>query len=86
MIPSDIYRQHFNNDAPVILFIGRLTAVKKLDMILSAQSILKEKGVIINVVYVGDGPEKVRLKKLSEEYAIVQNVWFYGMPDRGQGG
>lgn len=78
LTPSSIFRQHFGNDAPVMIFIGRLTVVKKLDMILIAQRILKERGIITNLVYVGDGSEKNRLEKLSKDFSLSQNVWFYG--------
>lgn len=30
---SSIYNDHFQNSSPTIIFIGRLTKVKKLDMI-----------------------------------------------------
>lgn len=76
--PSDIYVRHFGNENPVLLFIGRLTAVKRLDMILSAKHILQENGIDTNLVLIGDGVEKESLEKLSTGYAFGNSVWFYG--------
>lgn len=75
--PTDIYRSHFDNENMNIVFIGRLTAVKKLDQILKAVAKLKEKGVNLNVTFVGDGSERQKLEELSKELNL-NNVWFYG--------
>ena len=75
---SSIYRDRFNNNNPNLIFIGRLTQVKKLDMGIKALAICKEKGHEYNMTFIGDGPtmrllqEDVKLNKLEE------NVWFYG--------
>lgn len=37
--PSNIFKSHFQNECPTIIFIGRLTKVKKLDMIVEALEI-----------------------------------------------
>ena len=55
------YQDHFHNDLPNLVFIGRLTAVKKLDMILQAMSLLRDRGIHVNMTYVGDGPKKAEL-------------------------
>lgn len=75
---SYIYREHFGNDYPVIIFIGRLTQVKRLDLLIEATLILKNKGEIYNIVLIGDGEKKKDLEKLVEQYKIVDQVWFYG--------
>lgn len=70
--------KHFGNDYPVIVFIGRLTDVKKLNQILLAQSICEKKGRPINVTFIGDGDEEYKLKKLTNELNLQKRVWFYG--------
>ena len=75
--PTDIYRSHFDNDDKNIVFIGRLTTVKKLDQILKAVAKLKKKGRNLNVTFVGDGSERQQLEALSKELDL-NNVWFYG--------
>lgn len=75
---SNIYIDHFKNTNPVIIFIGRLNAIKRLDMLIEAVSILEQKKVFVNLVFIGDGDEKDRLMKLSTDKGIDQRVWFYG--------
>ena len=75
---SPIYKEHFNNDCPNIVFIGRLTPVKKLYMILEAQDICARKGRLFNVTFIGDGQEKKHLVELTNSLNLSDNVWFYG--------
>lgn len=76
--PSNIYKDHFGNDNPTIIFIGRLTKVKKLDMVIYALAKLKAKDENYNLVFVGDGVEKHNLENKVAEMDLQQNVWFYG--------
>lgn len=76
--PTPLYRSHFNNDLPNLVFIGRLTAIKKLDMVIRAMSLLRDKGIMVNMTYVGDGPKKSELEVLVKEHELQDNVWFYG--------
>lgn len=78
LTPSEVYHDKFNNSDPVILFIGRLTEIKKLDMIIEAQKILIDRGKAINVVYVGDGPMRESLEHLADKYSLSSRIWFYG--------
>lgn len=71
---SDIYEKYFKNNFPVMIFIGRLTKVKELTYLLEIQERIEKKGLGINIIYVGEGEDKKRLKKL----AANKNVWFYG--------
>lgn len=76
-LSSNIYKDYFGNDNPVLLFIGRLTKVKKLDMVIAAQQMLLDKGIKTNMVFIGGGDEEETLKKCikpeSEKY-----FWFKG--------
>lgn len=76
--PSDIYKEHFKNDNPVLLFIGRLTSAKRLDLLLDATGLLKKKGKEYNIVLIGDGDNRKELETLSSEAGIKNQVWFYG--------
>lgn len=78
IVSSRIYNDHFGNHSPTIIFIGRLTKVKKLNMLLDALSILKDKGQSYNMVFVGDGTEKDKLMKQSKSLNLDNQVWFYG--------
>lgn len=72
------YIEHFNNKCKNLIFIGRLTRIKKLDQLIKAVSILKEKRHNVNLTFVGDGEEMARLQGLTKELNLEQQIWFYG--------
>lgn len=75
---TKIYREHFANENPVIIFLGRLTAIKRLDILVDALVLLREEGQICNLIFVGDGKERDTLEKKVKEGGIEKNTWFYG--------
>lgn len=77
-LKSEIFKKHFHNENPVLIFIGRLTPVKKLDMLVKAIAILREKGENYNLVFVGDGTEKEKLISLTKQMKVDDRIWFYG--------
>lgn len=76
--PSSIYISHFDNRNRNILFIGRLTAVKRLDMLIDAISKLKEQHEFYNLIFVGDGSERMKLENYAKEKNVYNCIWFYG--------
>lgn len=77
-VPTNIYKEHFNNDRPTILFLGRLTRVKRLDLVLDALKALFEKGEFYNLTFVGDGEVRIYLQQRTIELGLEKQVWFYG--------
>lgn len=75
---SNIYKNHFANDNKVLFFIGRLTPVKKLDMLVSVVDILRSRGKDVNLVFIGDGEMKEKLMTKVESLNLNDRVWFYG--------
>lgn len=75
---SDIYKNYFRNEHPVIIFIGRLTPVKHLDLLIYAIKKLKEAGKPVNLVLVGDGTMYNKLVKLVSILDLNNLIWFYG--------
>lgn len=75
---SDIYKKHFGNDFPTLIFIGRLTSVKRLDLLIEALALLRDKGERYNLSIVGDGVEADALKELVKQKSLTDSVWFYG--------
>lgn len=75
---TGIFEKHFGNSSPVLCFIGRLTPVKKLDQIIDALLILKNRGLECNLVLIGEGPEYNRLLDKVERLDLHKNIWFYG--------
>lgn len=78
IVRSSIYSDYFSNNYPVVIFIGRITPVKRLDQLLSAQALSKKNGFNYNVVFIGDGEGKSALCKLADELCLGEYVWFYG--------
>jgi len=75
---STVYQDHFKNDNPNLFFVGRLTPIKQLDLILDAMSISRDKGKNYNMTFIGGGEEMENLKKKVEELNLNDQVWFYG--------
>lgn len=76
--PSNIYQSHFGNNNPVIIFIGRLTKVKQLDILVEAGFRLAQQGESYNLVFVGGGEEADNLRAMVEDKKLDGQVWFYG--------
>lgn len=62
-----------------LIFIGRLTDHKKLDMIIYLMSGLEKKGIFTNLLFVGDGPARSNLESLAFDFYHLQGrIHFYG--------
>ena len=75
---SDIYKNHFSNNNPVIISIGRIYKRKKLEMLVDASRLLDARGVHYNFIVVGDGKDKGWLMSLCRQNGVENNFWFYG--------
>lgn len=75
---SRLYQDHFGNENKNIIFIGRLTEVKRLDLLLNSVSELKNRDEIVNVTLIGDGEERTNLERMVDSLGISEQVWFYG--------
>lgn len=72
-------KEIFKNPAlPQLLFIGRLTNQKRIDMILEALFLNKVKGYEMNLLIIGKGKELNFLNKIVKEKGLDDNVNFYG--------
>lgn len=76
--PSLIYKEYFKNHNPTLIFIGRLTEVKKLYLVLRMLKSIEEMNNSLNIVFIGDGNIKNELIELSKKFQIEKNCWFYG--------
>ena len=75
---DDVYQNHFANDNPNLVFVGRLTKVKHLDMILLAIQKLKQNGENYNLTLIGGGEQKAELQAMTQKIGLADSVWFYG--------
>jgi len=67
----------FQNEAPTLLFIGRLTKVKKIDQLIKAAIILNKRSKY-NLLIIGDGEMRDELKTQAKELIHSKNCIFYG--------
>lgn len=73
-----IYDFFLDPNLPTLIFVGRLTKIKKLDLLIKAVTNLKKSGNILNLLIVGDGEEKSSLMNLTIKCKIEKNCHFYG--------
>lgn len=72
------FKNHFKNDHPVIIYIGRIQQIKKLNYILESIWELKKEGIGVNFVVVGEDNEGVDLLNSVTDLNINSNVWLFG--------
>lgn len=75
---TNIFSSHFDNNNKTLIFIGRLTPVKRLDLLLEALSLLLHEGHRFNLVLVGNGEMKGALESFTRDNGLSANVWFFG--------
>lgn len=78
LIKTNIYIDYFNNDLPVLIYIGRIQKSKKINLIIDAMSILKDKNILCNLVIVGSDSEKTGIEEKIVNNKFEKNVWMYG--------
>jgi glycosyltransferase involved in cell wall biosynthesis len=62
----------------VVGWIGRMTAVKRTDVVLNAFRALRDDGVDAVLCMVGDGPDRIAVEELAGELGIVRHCLFPG--------
>ena len=75
---QEVYHDHFGNSNPTLIFIGRLIKDKQLNRIVDAIWMLKQRGLLVNCVFVGSGECENELKDRAIELDIDDLFWFYG--------
>jgi len=75
---NNIFINHFENNKPVFLYIGRIQKIKKLDMVIYALEKLKNTEFEFNFAIIGEDKEGVGLEKLVFEKKVEKNIWFHG--------
>jgi glycosyltransferase involved in cell wall biosynthesis len=75
---SKLFGNYFNNEYPVIIYIGRIQKRKKVEYILKAMSNLNSEGVYVNLIVVGEDNENVDLISLAKILNLQNLIWLYG--------
>jgi glycosyltransferase involved in cell wall biosynthesis len=57
---------------------GRMTGVKRTDVVLRAFALLRSRGVPATLCMVGDGPDRGKIEELASELGIVRSCLFTG--------
>ncbi len=87
VIPNGVDTEYFRPRSPdsaprgspgKLLYVGRLIKRKRVDAIIQAGAILRERGPSLPLTLIGDGEEKVPLMKLNRNLGIVGLVEFAG--------
>lgn len=71
----------YNEDDIIILFLGRLIATKRADLVLEALTDISVESRL-KCVIVGDGPERTKLQALAIERGLDRKVQFIGATDK----
>ena len=76
--PSSIFKDHFKNDAPTVIYIGRIQLVKRIDQLVDAVELLKSEGKIVNLVIVGQNVDYPDFENKINASPVYNNIWLYG--------
>lgn len=68
-------------DAFVIGWVGRMTAVKRTDDVVRALRNLVDRGIEAHLLLVGDGPDREHLERYAHELGVVRRCLFVGYQD-----
>lgn len=75
---NDTFFKYFGNSDPVIVYVGRVQKIKRLDLLVSALDRLKQDGLSINFVLIGGVGDDKSVQELVEYRGLSDRVWFYG--------
>ena len=63
---------------PLLIFVGRLTLIKKLDLLIKALKQLRDRKFKLNLLIIGNGDAKENLQDLTRDLELGGQVCFYG--------
>ncbi|MBN1765197.1 MAG: glycosyltransferase, partial [Sedimentisphaerales bacterium] len=75
--PLDCHKEGINTEKITLMFVGRLDPVKNIDLLLMATSHL-QKDHNIQLLILGDGPERNKLESLKRKLNLDNTVYFIG--------
>ena len=71
-------------DRPTVCTIARLVNYKRIEDLLSALAIIKRKIPRVQLVVIGEGPERKNFEKLTKEFNVTNRVKFMGELEHGR--
>jgi glycosyltransferase involved in cell wall biosynthesis len=76
--PFDV-RAEYGLSGSIIVAVSRYVPQKNLDLLIRAVAILRERGLTVGLVLVGEGSERQALETLREELGLEKQVFLTGM-------
>ncbi len=77
-VDLDVYKPGTKSVNPMILYLGRLTPQKSIDVFIHAAKEIIEKIPKVQIVIAGDGQERKRLIKLARKLGVLDKIEFTG--------
>lgn len=77
-IIKDVKNQFKHSELPLLIYIGRLSLHKKIDMLIKALHDLKNQGKNYNLLIVGDGPDRHHILGLTDIMDLEENIKLTG--------
>ncbi len=71
-------RDHGIADGPVVLYVSRIKPENRVDLLVRAAALLRDRHPHLRVVIVGAGGDLDGLKELTEAQGLADTVWFTG--------
>jgi len=75
---NETFFRYFGNSNPVIVYVGRVQKIKRLDLLVKALDRLKQEGLAVNFVLIGGVGDDRSIQELVEHSGLSDSVWFYG--------
>lgn len=75
---KDTLKNKLGLSKPSLVFMGRISYEKSIDQIIQSFALLLKKMPKLNLMIIGDGPEKENLEKLTKKMGIQKNIIFTG--------
>jgi glycosyltransferase involved in cell wall biosynthesis len=75
---TNVYKEHFHNEDPTIIYCGRLQKIKKLELILKSLKLLNSQDYPVNIVFIGKNVDGLHLENQAKSLNLSNQVWLYG--------
>lgn len=73
-----IYKEYFQNDFPILLYVGRIQNRKKIELLIDALHELHKDKMMYNLILIGNKAEDTKISELVSSYNLEKYVWFFG--------
>ncbi len=75
---TKLYQDHFSNNNPNIIYVGRIQKIKKLDLLIQAIKQMNDENRPCNCIIVGPVSDDKSIPNLIKAIGIEGQVWIYG--------